>query len=75
MTLKTNQITKIMRLHNAGFGLHDICQLSGFDRATVKWALAPERELERTAKYLLKRCPRGRDPAEHERIVRACFGV
>jgi hypothetical protein len=71
----TNQ-DKIIDYHSRGFCRRDIMQLMGCDAETVSAALRDpdwKLELRAEAHRLLKRCPQGRDPDDHERIVRMNF--
>lgn len=74
-----NQMTpsKIRRL-SRDFGIKDVAALCGCtmdEVRAIRQADARERaQRESEKRRLLKRCPVGRDPAEHERIVEACFG-
>lgn len=76
--LKTNQASTVRRYRDRGFALRDIAKLTGLNPADIRDAIredAAERAELRTAGLsALRRCPVGRCPVEHERIVRANFG-
>lgn len=68
---------KVREMAEKNWSVKDIAHATGYSRAQISEAVYGESmrraELRGEMNRLLKRCPRDRDPAEHERIVRMNF--
>lgn len=78
MPLFTSQISRVRNLRERGFSIRDIKSITGYARQDIvdvaNGTAQYEAELRAEGKRMLRLCPRGRDPVEHERIVTAVFG-
>jgi hypothetical protein len=77
MSLLTSQATVCRQYRDRGFCVRDIASMTGYLPRDIREALASDTsdrvELKAVATELLKRTPKGRERAEHVRIVKMNF--
>lgn len=76
--LRKFDINKIKALEGCGYGLQDICAITGYDRLAVRDVIQTAEQRQKIANGLqLQRMraarPRDRSPERHEEVLRANF--